>query len=360
MNDGSSSPISTAATPDFVDLRSDTVTRPTAAMLAAMMTATVGDDVYGEDQAVTALEARVAQLLGLECALFVPSGTMANQLAIAVHTRPGDSAITEAESHCVRFEAGGAAALSGVQFEQVARSERLSDGALRRLFKSDGLHESPTTLLVVENTHNMGGGRVLAPAELARILRQAKTLGLAAHCDGARLWNAAAALGVSERELAAGFDTVSVCFSKGLGAPVGSALAGSAAHIARARKLRKRWGGGMRQAGFLAAAALYAIDHHRERLTQDHRRAAAFAGALAELARAGRPVETAYPEPGTNLVYFRIGDGGDGAYASRLAEQGVRISQIGDGWLRAVLHLDVDDDGLARALDRVTRLIREI
>ena len=211
----------------MIDLRSDTVTTPTPEMLRAMTAAEVGDDVYGEDPSLNRLEEEVAALLGKEAAVFTPSGSMANQIAILLHTRPGDSVLCEEGSHTFAYEAGAGAALSGVQFDLIPFSDKLSDEAITGRYRGDGLHESPSTLILVENTHNRGRGRALPRRETERIVDTAHGLGLKAHCDGARLWNAAAATGHSERDLAAGFDTVSVCFSKGLGAPVGSALAGS-------------------------------------------------------------------------------------------------------------------------------------
>ena len=338
-----------------VDLRSDTLTRPSDAMRRAMAAAEVGDDVYGEDPTVRALEEEVAALLGLQAAMFTPSGTMANQIAIQLHTRPGDAVICEEGAHALVHESGGAAALAGVQFSLVPTAERLSDAAIEACYCAEELHAAPTTLLMVENTHNRAAGRVLGAAETARITAKARALGLKTHCDGARLWNAAVAAGVSERELAAGFDTVSVCFSKGLGAPVGSALAGGTQDILRARKLRKRLGGGMRQAGVLAAAALCGV-HARQRLAEDHRRAADLARGLRSLGVAGRGLEVDISNPPTNMVYWRV-DGDGAAAGSALAEalgrRGVHMLHVGGGWLRAVTHLDVGDAGIARALTAV-------
>jgi threonine aldolase len=325
-----------------IDLRSDTVTRPTAAMLAAMMAASVGDDVYGEDPSVNELERRTAELLGFEAALFVPSGTMANQLAVALQTRPGETVLAEQDAHAYLFEGGAGAALSGITFDLLSRDERLSDEALLGAVRPRGnLHTAPTTLLVVENTHNVGGGRVLRADEMQRIAGTAKRLDLACHCDGARIWNAACALGVAEKSLLTGFDTASVCFSKGLGAPAGSAFVGTKAQVLAARRLRKRWGGGMRQVGYLAAAALYALDHHRERLAEDHANAASLAAKLRALSAAGFPVEVQYPEPGTNMVFFRLRDGRDAeVHVAWLKDHGVLVNSIHGGWIRAVLHLD--------------------
>ncbi len=339
-----------------VDLRSDTVTRPTPAMLDAMRSAKVGDDVYGEDPTVNELEYEVARLLGKDTAMFVPSGTMGNQLAIACHTRPGDSVITEEGAHVYCFEAGAGAAMSGVLFDLLPRAERFSDHAIEQAYKPEGLHNATTSLVIVENTHNQGCGRVLRVDEMQRIALKAKKLKLATHCDGARLWNAAAALRVSERELIAGFDTVSVCFSKGLGAPVGSALCGPKPTILRAKKLRKRWGGGMRQAGFLAAAALHGLRHHRERLHDDHRRAHELAQAMTKAAVPGI-AEVQYPERGTNLVFFRIASADESVHIKTLAEQGVLIGAMAGGWLRAVLHLDVTQEDFERATGVLCRYL---
>ena len=335
----------------MIDLRSDTVTTPTPEMLRAMTAAEVGDDVYGEDPSINRLEEEVAGLLGKEAAVFTPSGSMANQIAIVLHTRPGDSVLCEEGSHTFAYEAGAGAALSGVQFDLIPFSEKLSDASIQGRFRADGLHESPSTLILVENTHNRGRGRALPVRETQRIVATAHGLGLKAHCDGARLWNAAAATGDSERELAAGFDTVSVCFSKGLGAPVGSALAGSHEDVARARKVRKRLGGGMRQAGFLAAAALHGVRQHRGRLAEDHRRAVTLAEGLKELVHDGRPLEVDIPDPPTNMVYWRVADGQE--VVERLRRKSVLMNHVGNGWIRAVTHLQVSDADIHDAVRRI-------
>jgi threonine aldolase len=282
---------------------------------------------------------------------------MANQLAIALHTRPGDTVLTEQDSHCYLFEAGAGAALSGIQFDLLPREVGLSDAAIMGALKREGLHNATTTLLVVENTHNVGAGRVLPAHEMQRIAGTAKRHGLAVHCDGARLWNAAAAAGSSEAALVAGFDSVAVCFSKGLGAPVGSALAGPRGLIERARKLRKRWGGGMRQAGYLAAAALFALENHRARLADDHRLAHQIAETLRGLGTDGA-LEVRYPEPGTNLLYFKLAGGTADAHLRHIADQGVLVSQIAGNWLRAVTHLDVGSTDAERLVSAVTKLLR--
>lgn len=344
----------------MIDLRSDTVTRPTKAMLQAMSEAVVGDDVYGEDPTIAALEQEVARLLGHEDAVFTPSGTMANQIAIALHTRPGDSVLIEEGSHCMEFESGAAAALSGVQFNLIPRAANWSEAQVMLARRSSGLPFSTTSLLVVENTHNMGGGRVLTVSDVQAAIALGRNLGLALHCDGARLWNAAVALGVEESQLAAGFDTIAVCFSKGLGAPVGSALVGPKALMPRARKLRKMFGGGMRQAGYLAAAALYALKHHRGRLAEDHRRARALAEGLQAFAGAGEKLAVAFPSPGTNMVYFRFAKGEPDFYIAELQRAGIMTGGMGGGWLRAVFHLDVDDSAVEKAAEAILALAQRM
>jgi len=344
--------------PEIVDLRSDTLTRPTADMRAAMMAAEVGDDVYGEDPTVRALEAETAAALGKDAAVFTPSGTMANQIAILLHTRPGDSVICEEGAHVHVHETGSGAALAGVQFDLVPLAERMSDAAIEARWRPEELHAATTALLCVENTHNRAAGRVLDAREMTRIAARARALGLRTHCDGARLWNAAVAAGEPERALVAGYDTVAVCFSKGLGAPVGSALAGPAEAMARVRKLRKRLGGGMRQAGVLAAAALFGL-RRRARLADDHRRAAAFAHGLRSLAAPERTLEVQISDPPTNMIYWRLAEANGDALADALARRGVRMLHVGGGWLRAVTHLEITDAGVERALECVRATIRE-
>ena len=340
---------------EVVDLRSDTLTRPSDEMRHAMFAAAVGDDVYGEDPTVRLLEQEVAALLGKQAAMFTPSGTMANQIAIMLHTRHGESIMCEESSHVVVHETGGAAALAGAQFELMPVDERLSNTAIDAHYRPEDLHAAPTVLLIVENTHNRAAGRVLRASEIARITAKARALGLSLHCDGARLWNAAVAAAETERELVAGFDTVSVCFSKGLGAPIGSALVGGEEAMKRARTLRKRLGGGMRQAGVLAAAALCGV-RGRARLADDHRRAVTLARGLRALRPSGREIEVDIADPPTNMVYWRLpgsdANAGD-ALAAALAERGTRMLHVGSGWLRAVTHLDVTDAGIERALEDI-------
>ncbi len=337
--------------PAPVDLRSDTVTRPTPGMREAIARAEVGDDVFGDDPTVQALERRVAELAGKPAALFVPSGTMGNQLAIAAQIHPGEKVLLEAESHVFRYEQGGVAANSGGMVHILA-GERgwITPAAIATALEDDDTtddHIARTALLCLENTHNRHGGAIVPLERLRASVEQAHALGLKAHLDGARLWNAAVATGIPVRDWAAPFDTVSVCFSKGLGAPVGSVLIGPAATVHHARRVRKRWGGGMRQAGILAAACLYALDHHVERLADDHRRARALAAGW-RLAPGAKVVE-----PETNIVLVDLEDPGlerDAVHAA-LEAQGVRTIGFGPRRLRAITHLDVDDAGIARAIE---------
>ncbi len=326
-----------ATAPKPIDLRSDTVTRPTPGMREAMARAEVGDDVYGEDPSVRALEERIAALTGKEAALFVPSGTMGNQLAIACHTRRGDEVIIGEGAHCAWFESGAAAALSGVQFAIAGRGGCYDAAAMEAAAKPLAYHLPRTSLVALENTHNRAGGRVFPQADVARVAERARARGFGVHIDGARIWNAAVATGLEVRELLAPADTSSVCFSKGLGAPVGSALVGPKPFVVEAHRLRKMWGGGMRQAGVLAAAALYALEHHRARLADDHANARAFAEALA--GAPGASLDAASVE--TNIVNVDL-DVPAEAVVAAARERGLLLNAIGPRRLRAVMHLDVD------------------
>ena len=328
-----------------VDLRSDTVTRPTAAMRLAIANADVGDDVYGEDPTVAKLEEAVAALLGTEAALFVPSGTMANQIALRAHVRPGDEVIIGRQAHCWRFESGALAALAGAQTQVVGEDGTFTAADVRAAFKADDPYHSPTRVVAVENTHNMAGGTCWDRAQLADVLHATHQLGMAAHLDGARLWNAAAATGVTEKELAAGFDSVSVCLSKGLGAPVGSLVAGSRALIKACHRFRKMYGGGMRQAGVLAAAGLHALEHHRERLVDDH----AHAKRLAETLVDAPGVRVDLTRVQTNIVMIDFERGTAKAVVELAREEGVLLGTASAQRVRAVTHLDVDRDGVLRA-----------
>jgi threonine aldolase len=317
-------------------------------MREAMARAEVGDDVYGEDPSVNELQERVATLLGKEAALFFPSGTMANQAALRLHTRPGDVVIAARDAHILRAEAGAAAGLSGLQIQTIGKEGSFGADDVQRALAPNDVHAAPTTLLAVENTHNSAGGLVFPPARLAEAAAAARAGGLALHLDGARLWNAAAALGTPPAALAAPFDTVSVCLSKGLGAPVGSLVAGTRDAVTRLARIRKMYGGGMRQAGVLAAAGLFALAHHVTRLAEDHANARRFARGLRER---GFAVDA---EPETNIVMFRVDD--DLAFRSRARERGVLLSRGGPGRIRAVTHLDASRADVDAALDRLKPL----
>jgi threonine aldolase len=320
-------------------------------MRRAMAEADVGDDVYGEDPTIQRLEARVAELLGKEAALFVPSGTMANQLALAVHTEPGDEVLTHTDAHILHYESGAAAALSGLQITPLPGPRGLPAPEAFATAIRGGYYWEPRTRLVwLENTANRAGGLVLDDAGTQAVVDVARAHALALHLDGARLWNAAVATGRSEFDLAAPFDTVSVCLSKGLGAPVGSLLAGPAALVQRAHRFRKRWGGGMRQVGILGAAGLYALDHHRARIADDHAHARLLAGAVQGLDGVSAAV------PDTNIVMVDIPMPAAEA-VSRLADAGVRVSAFGPHRLRLTTHLDVTDGDAAFAADALRRVL---
>jgi threonine aldolase len=339
----------------MIDLRSDTVTRPTPGMLAAMSAAAVGDDVFGEDPTVNELERRTAALFGKEAGLFVPSGTMGNQIAVRVHCRPQDEVLLETTSHIYLWEAGGPAALSGVTCRPVdGRDGRLGVADLADKIRPDDPHCVRTRLVCLENTHNRGGGTVQSADAAGEVTGWARRNGLATHLDGARVWNAMAATGVPADRWGALFDTVSVCFSKGLGAPVGSALLGPRDLIAHGRRVRKLFGGGMRQAGFLAAACLYALDHHIGRLAEDH----ANARLIAEAVRDVPGLALTPPEVETNLVWFTADarHGSARAVADRLKADGVLVAALGPSVLRAVTHLDVTREQCARAAEVIRRL----
>ncbi len=335
-----------------IDLRSDTVTRPTPAMLRAMTEADVGDDVLGDDPTVNRLQERVAELLGKEAACFVPSGTMANQAAIRAHTEPGDEIIAHADSHIIHYETGSPAAISGCMVAPLAGARgQFGLDDVQRAIRSDDYHAPRSRLLIVENTHNRGGGSVWGMESVRSVTDAARAGGLRTHLDGARLWNACAASGHAPREFAGHFDTVSTCFSKGLGAPVGSAVAGSRELIKRVFRFRKMMGGAMRQSGILAAAALHALDHHRDRLVEDHANARKLATALA--GTPGVTLDLACVE--TNIVYFDVDGslGSAGQVCDRLRASGVWMLPTGRQRIRAVTHLDVD----ARMIDRTIELI---
>ena len=332
---------------DAIDLRSDTVTRPTAGMRRALAEAEVGDDVYGEDPTVRRLEEQVAELLGYPAALFVPTGTMANQVALRALVRPGDQVMIGENAHCWLFESGALAALAGAQTRVLPGDGRFTAADVRAGFIPDEYHLSPTKVVAIENTHNMAGGLVWNPDQVRAVQTVARDLGLALHLDGARLWNAAVALGRPEREVAAGYDTVSVCLSKGLGAPAGSLVVSTKERIQECRRYRKMYGGGMRQAGILAAAGVYALDNHRERLVEDHRNARLIAERLASAP--GMRVDPSRVD--TNIVIVDLEGVTAPAVLARARAGGLLVGAVHASRLRLVTHLDVDRAACARGAD---------
>ncbi len=345
--------------PDFpIDLRSDTVTRPTPAMREAMRQAEVGDDVYGEDPTVNRLEARAAEIFEREAALFVPSGTMGNQIALHLHTRPGQEVVCERRAHVYDYEMGMPAAFSGCLMRPVPTPDgRLSwDFIAPHLHLEQHVHQARTGLIVLENTHNMAGGIALSAADGDAVCREAHALGLPVHLDGARIFNAAAALGVPVARLTREFDSVMFCLSKGLGAPVGSLLAGARSWIQRARVVRKMLGGGMRQAGVLAAAGLLALEEGPAQLAADHAHARLLAEGLARLPG----IRLDPPQVETNIVIFELDEGMDAAaLAGRLAAAGVRCGAVGPRALRWVTHRDVSREQCAAAIEILAGLLRQ-
>ncbi|MGZ3449561.1 MAG: low-specificity L-threonine aldolase [Polyangiales bacterium] len=335
-----------------IDLRSDTVTRPTPAMREAMARAEVGDDVYGEDPTVHRLQAEVAQILGKEAGLFVSSGTMGNQLAIFAQCRPGDEVVVGEGSHSVWYETGAGAAIAGVQFAIAGIGGLFDVAELETAIKPSAYWYPKTSMMAIEDTHNRAGGKVWPIAQLRAVTEAARSRGLATHLDGARLWNAAVATGTSPKDRAAPFDTVTVCLSKGLGAPVGSVLCGSSEFVARARRLRKMLGGGMRQVGVLAAAGLHALEHHRARLAKDHENARALGEALAKDAR----VRVEPPE--TNIVNIDV-NGDAEAICAQAAKHGLLVNASAPRRIRAVTHLDVDAAAVLEAARVLLKVLPE-
>lgn len=345
---------------EIVDLRSDTVTQPTPAMRQAMANAEVGDDVYGEDPTINRLQERAAQMLGKEAALFVASGTMGNLSAILAHCGRGDEVIVGDKSHTFLYEAGGISALGGVHSYQVPN---LPDGtldlaAVREAVRSDDVHYPRSRLICLENTHNRCGGVALSVEYTRQVRALADEFGLRLHLDGARLFNAAVALGVSARDLAAPADSVSICLSKGLCAPVGSLVLGSGEFIETARRIRKQLGGGMRQAGVLAAAGLIALEEMTQRLGEDHARARRLAQGLAAL-----PGVSLYlGEPQTNMVFLALEEGlplNAAQVAERLAQKGIKVGVVGPRHFRLVTHYWVDDLAVERTLQAFATVLGE-
>lgn len=339
----------------MIDLRSDTLTRPSPGMRRAMAEAEVGDDVYGEDPTALRLQERAAELLGKPAALFVPTGTMANQLALLCHCERGQDVLVGDGAHCMLYESGAGAAWAQVNFTVVGQGGLFDAAQMIAAIKPSEYHFPQTSLCALENTHNRSGGRVFPQADVIAIAGAAHARGLSVHLDGARLWNAAVYAGVSTAELAAPVDSVSACFSKGLGAPAGSVIAGSAEFIRRAYRYRKMLGGGMRQVGVLCAAALYALDHQRERLAEDHENAMRLARGLVELPGIALALDSVQ----TNIVAFDVLTMSAAACVSRAAEHGVRLNAIGPQRLRAVTHLDVTQADIDTALQSFARLLRD-
>jgi len=334
---------------DAIDLRSDTVTRPTAAMRKAMASAEVGDDVYGEDPTVNQLQETAARLVGKEAALFVASGTMGNQVSIAAHTRPGDLVLAAEDVHILIDESGASAALWGVQIETIGAEGVFSGADVTDAIFPDDVHHPPARLLAVENTHGAAGGRVFPLEQLKEAAGTAREHGLALHLDGARLFNAAIATATPAANLAEPFDSLSFCLSKGLGAPVGSVVCGSAEFISAAHRARKQLGGGMRQAGIIAAAGLHALEHHVERLAEDHANARRLAVGLEKL---GLKVD---PFPETNIVMFGAED--TSGLLREISSRGVLVLQFSESCLRAVTHLDVSAADIDEALNRISEVV---
>ncbi|SDZ06783.1 L-threonine aldolase [Micromonospora pattaloongensis] len=339
----------------MVDLRSDTVTKPTPAMREAMAGAEVGDDVYGEDPTVTALEAEVAALFGHEAALFAPTGSMANQIALQLLVPPASELLCDADAHVVTYEIGAAAAIGGISSRTwPAVGAEIDPEVVAGMIRPDGYFAVPTRAIAVEQTHNRGGGGVIPLATLRQLRGVADDAGVALHCDGARIWHAHVADRVPLAEYGALFDTLSVCLSKGLGAPVGSLVVGSAEKIERARWIRKRMGGGMRQVGVLAAAGRYALRHHIERLADDHARAARLAEALAPFGVVDSAAVRTNIVP-LDLTKAPLDAAGLGAAARA---EGVLVSVLGPRTARLVTHLDLDDAAIDRAIEVLVAIFR--
>ena len=344
----------------MIDLRSDTVTTPTDAMRRAIADAPVGDDVFGDDPTVRRLEETVAARLGKPDAVYVTSGTMANQIALRLHTRPGDVVLAAGGAHVDTHEVGAANALAGVTVRQLPGERGMFEAgqvtaAIPKPRPGMPNHlAQPVSLVTCENTHNAAGGSIWPLDQLNAVATAAHEGGAATHLDGARLWNASVASGIAEEEYAAAFDTVGVCFSKGLGAPMGSALVGSGELIAVARRFRHMYGGGVRQAGMMAAGALHGLEHHWERLAHDHANASRLAAGLAEMA--GVQVEGESVE--TNIVYFTVAGISAGEFCSRLRDAGVAMLPFGPARVRAVTHMGIEQSDIDAALKSVEIALR--
>ncbi|HMH20972.1 MAG TPA: GntG family PLP-dependent aldolase [Puia sp.] len=336
-----------------IDLRSDTVTKPTPAMLDAMMQASVGDDVFGEDPSINQLEAMSAQLFGMEAALYCPSGTMSNQIAIKCHTQPGDEVICERQAHVYIYEGGGIAFNSGSQVRSIEGDRgRITAEQVCQSINPDDVHKARTTLVCLENTSNRGGGSCYEEGEIKKIRQVCTDNNLKLHLDGARLFNALVARNEPARWYGETFDSISVCLNKGLGCPIGSVLMGTAAFIRQARRVRKVFGGGMRQAGFMAAAGVHALEHHIGRLADDHKHAKLLAGALEkkDFVRSIMPVET-------NIVIVEVQPSvNPKTIAAQLKEKDILSIAISPTQLRLVTHLDISPSMVAQAMEVIGSL----
>lgn len=337
----------------LIDLRSDTVTKPTQAMLDAMFAAEVGDDVFGEDPTVNKLEEKAAALFGKEAGLFCSSGTQTNQVAIKLHTQPGDEVICDTNSHIYYYEGGGIAFNSGCSTKLLTGERgRFTAAEAEQAIRADNVHFPRTSLVAVENTHNRGGGSIYDFSELEKISALCKKKQLAFHLDGARLFNAIVETEKHPRDFGKIFDTISICLSKGLGAPVGSVLLGTKEHIYKARRIRKVFGGGMRQAGYLAAAGIYALDNNINRLKEDHVRAKNLAQILSQL---NYVVEIMPPE--TNIIYFRLAASFPGElFQQKLSENNIRVISLDNQVIRMVTHLDFNDDMLQKTEEALKKI----
>jgi threonine aldolase len=342
--------------PEVVDLRSDTVTKPSPGMRKAMAEAEVGDDVFHEDPSVNRLEEMVAALYGKEAALYVASGTMANQLAIRAQTHHGDEIIMERTSHPFNSEAGALAALAGVQVNLIDGLRGIMEvEQIRAVVRTPNVHHAPTALICLENTHNRGGGSIWPLDKIRAIRELARSVNVPMHLDGARLMNACVATGLTPKDYAQYFDSCTLCLSKGLGAPVGSLVIGSKDFIERAHRFRKQFGGGMRQAGILAAAGIYALEHNVERLAEDHLNTKRLAQGIAEID--GLDIDVAAVE--TNILYFHVRKAGLTVplLLDRLKAEGVLMGGTGPHTIRAVTHLDVSKDGIDRAVAVLRKVV---
>jgi threonine aldolase len=342
----------------MIDLRSDTLTVPTPGMREAISVAEVGDDVFGEDRTVNLLQDKVADMLGKEAAIYVPSGTMSNQIAIACHTNAGDEVIAEADAHIFYYETAAPAVISRVQINCIPSKRGAMDPTeVKRRIRHDVYYLPKTSLICIENTHNRHGGAIIPLENIQSICSIAKEAGIRTHCDGARIWNASVATGISPREYASYFDSVSVCLSKGLGAPVGSVLVGEKILIDKARKWRKILGGGMRQAGIIAAAGLYALENHYTKLSATHENARLFAAILNE----SQYIEINMEGVETNMAMFRIPDSIDEfEFESRCREAGVLIIPFGYQMIRAVFHFQIERHEIIKAAEIIIDVVKKL